>query len=576
MFFKDVNKIRDYVKQLWLDYRSDKLDVMSAAVTTDTAFTLLEQSTVHIFESLPTASNYPEMMVLLLGYVETLGSPKQKLADWACMLACERLSQHAKVLEPGIVRRTKPGQFGVYDPKQDRSTLSEEEKQREDGIVLMELLPEFTRLSRMNLPVPAEDKLTSGLRKMMDANSLDGLPECTIFATQMLLDIHHVLREDTARPFEELQATGKRINKTLDDYFRCSRSRSINVWDAQNDQALRQIQTFAWNWAMTDMMAKAAARGSGTVNSRPSHLLKNHPILCGLMVFRLNLLMNDAGIALCNAWGSVVYPAYLYNACRQSANLEQEWEDIEYVLSVHSPTRVFVGAPPTEPAEYHKRFILALGASASNFARNRRPGGRNLIIESKRGPRRLKTTSPVKDIFYNRYVHDASAVLATPNIVAMTAVATKTQRISTPLVDMKEFSSRMLVQKQYTTTQLLTAVREGVAGEELYLLFDYFSLHQRGYKLLRDVQSHVHGDLVKYFGPSYVEEESQLPYVVGWVFEVARGSDRIVESMRLENAGSRMMQEPSDVLARMLQNGIGNKSIAEARANSVAGLPAAG
>lgn len=39
--FKDVNEVRQYVMSLWKDYRSGQLDVMSAAVTTDTAFSLL-------------------------------------------------------------------------------------------------------------------------------------------------------------------------------------------------------------------------------------------------------------------------------------------------------------------------------------------------------------------------------------------------------------------------------------------------------------------------------------------------------------------------------------------------------
>ena len=291
-------------------------------------------------------------------------------------------------------------------------------------------------------------------------------------------------------------------------------------------------------------------------------------MLAGLLTFRLNVLLNDAGITLCNAWGSVLYPIHLYNAARQSADLTEEWDDAEYILSVHSPSRVFVGAPPTEPQEYYKRFLLALGGSAGNFARNRRRDGAEVIIESKKGPRGLKTTSPVKDIFSCAYLEGGSAVLSTPNIVAMIAVATRAARTTHPSVDLTTFSRKMVTQKQFTNIQLLTAVREGVAGEELHLLFDYFNLHQRGCKLLRDLQTHLQGDLARYFGSDYLENESELPYIVGYIFEVVRGSDRAADGLRLDNAGSRMLQDAAAVLRRMLQSEDGRSLVTKAKAFS--------
>ena len=248
---------------------------------------------------------------------------------------------------------------------------------------------------------------------------------------------------------------------------------------------------------------------------RPYHLLKIHSVLSGLLIFHLNTLLNDGGIHLCNAWESVMYPTHLYNAARHSAELDSKWDDIEYILSIYSPTQIFVGAPPTDPKEYHKRFLLALGDSASNFAGNRRPGGAQLIVESQKGPRGLKTTSPVKDIFRSRYIDGNAATLSTANVIAMLAVATKAERTSPPAVDTAELSRKMAAQKQLSILQPLQAVREGLASEELHLLFDYFGLHQRGCKLQRDLQTHLQGDLARYFGPNYIENESELPYVIG-------------------------------------------------------------
>ena len=203
---------------------------MSAAVTTDTAFTLLKQSCDEVLESFSDVRGYSDMMAIVLKYGAVPRDSPYAIHDWFCFGTGGLLYSYTGVLEPTVQPVMKPGHFDVYDPSRDRSKLSEEEKEREDLIVLMELLPEFTKLPRARLEVPAEDLLTAGLRKMMDASSIDALPMYTIFATQILLDIHHVLRQDVSRPFDQLQRTGKRVVAILNDYFRYSRNRKISNW----------------------------------------------------------------------------------------------------------------------------------------------------------------------------------------------------------------------------------------------------------------------------------------------------------------------------------------------------------
>lgn len=165
-------------------------------------------------------------------------------------------------------------------------------------------------------------------------------------------------------------------------------------------------------------------------------------------------------------------------------------------------------------------------------------------------------------------------MLSVPNVVAMIAVATKVERTSPASVDMADFARDMVTQKQFSSIQLLTAVREGVTSEELHLLFDYFRLHQRGYKLLRDLQTHLQGDLANAFGSNYIENESELPYIVGYIFEIVRGSSKIAEEWRVENRGSRILHDAAAVLSRMLQGEDGDDLIvgASGRSDAVAGI----
>lgn len=195
--------------------------------------------------------------------------------------------------------------------------------------------------------------------------------------------------------------------------------------------------------------------------------------------------MQTSGLTLVGAWGSVIYPIHLYNACRQSQACNKEWEDAEYIYQIHTQQRILVRDPPAKPEDYLKRFVLALGGGAAHFARKRRRELADTLQMSKKGPRGLKMTIPVRDVFQKRYTQGAQAVLSTPNMLAMLGIAIRSVRPCKPSIDAKAFFRTIAVQPQLTPVQLLTCVREGMAAEEMHLLFDYSDLHQRGYTAVK-------------------------------------------------------------------------------------------
>ncbi|KAK5151131.1 hypothetical protein LTS14_009627 [Recurvomyces mirabilis] len=418
-FFKDFADVRRYIMEVWTAYCHGTEDVMSAAVTTKTAFTLLRHSSDELCDTVPGITGHASLIARLF---EQLGifngsngvqevEMSEDLGDLICMPPFSLLDDYSDILDKSRLPVLKPGQLGSRISNVSYWDLSLPEKRRDDKIVLWELLPEFTKLARINMHLPFEDELMAGLRKMMNANSIDGLPMYTVFATQVLLDIHHVMRISAFMPWVDLQAT---------------------------DTKLRDL---AQEWTQEDKIGKHPISRTTHVQPKPFHLLKNQPVLAGLLVFYLNMQLNDGGLQLCNGWGTAVYPAHLYNAIHHGAGFKQEWDDIDYVLDTHSASRIFVGAPPTEPQDFLKRFTLALGVSASNLARNRRPGGTALITAAKKGPRGLKTTSPVKDIFHEKFIAGGPINLSPANIVVMLAVATKTPPIGPTSVDVAAFSS---------------------------------------------------------------------------------------------------------------------------------------
>ncbi|KAM0701246.1 hypothetical protein Q7P35_011607 [Cladosporium inversicolor] len=414
----------------------------------------------------------------------------------------------------------------------------------QDQQLLFDYLPEIAPIARANLQLPAEDEPTTGLRSMMEKNTMSACPMYAIFATKLFLTVHHVLRIDAVRPFEELQATAKCCVAANVGWFAFSDHKQFANWPAQNDQWLGQIKALAQDFALEDKIGKFKLRGiTDEFQPQAFHFLKRNPVYCGLLTLRLNLLLQEGGQTLVGAWGSAIYPLHLYNACRQSGGLEMEWQDAEYIYKLHTPQRVFVGAPPKDPQDYFKRFFLMLGGSISNFARNRRHGGSSMIVESKKGPRGLKTTTPARDIFQPRYVGDGNAVLSTGNLTALASIANKAQRMHDPPCNVEQLAGDVTLQPQMTPIQLLTCIQEGLAAEEMHLLFDHFGVHQHGIELLRKLKDGLHEDMVEYFGEEYIEDESQLSFVVGYIFDIVHGADKAADYLKLQGHSSKILNK---------------------------------
>lgn len=562
-FWEDMNSIREFLSALWADYGSGNLDIMTVSVTTDTAFTIMKHSCTEIARLVPEAPTWSAMISILNEVFGDLLLHGESFLEWSCYRTAMILEDFCQLLEPNSFLAEKPGGLGEYDPTKIRSDLSAEDKYREDAIVLTSLLTDLVVVSRAELVVPAQDELTTGLRELISACSVDEMPTYVVFAAQVLLDIHHTLREHACRPFEELQRIGSRSASILDQHFQRFRDQSHPNWPDVNNDNLHSIKAQIEDWIQSDVIQTVISKATSTATARqPYQLLRYHPVLCGLKIFRLRLLLQDSGIRLCNATGSVVYPIHLYNALLHSADLTMRWQDMDYILSVHSSQRIFAGPTPTNPSQYLKHFLLAFGANAI--------GERADLTSRTRKPSTLKTTSPVKDIFRPRYVGDRSAKLTTQNLISMLSVALKSRRMSRPPIDLAEFSARMIEQRRYTVIELLRIIHEGLAAEELHLLFDYFLLDQRGTDFLKSVHKRLGPELMSNFHTTTVEETWRLPLNVGYIFKSTEESSRLAEELGIESHGDTMLDRARIILLNFLAgDDIGENEVGEPGSSSI-------
>ena len=379
-FFDDLNRLRDFLRDLWSDYKASRADLITVSVTTNTAIDLVhraEQDFVAAFPKLDTYDKITGVFYLLMCHIrgenaETREQPMDvvnhamlDVADWLYLPVNSLLLSFCDVVQPNYAPVMKPGHFGVYNPHADRSKLTVREQLQEDRIILLEALPEFFIITKINGNLPVADELTNGLRSMFVQKTV---PLWVTYAAQIFLDIHHVLRADVVRGLSELRASGTHAASTLKEYF--ATSKTFENWPAQNEEVVRRINKFVDSWIVQDAFGTAKRKLYRSVvlpPDEPFSLFSRHPLLCGLFQFRLYLLLQDGGISLTTAWGSILYVAHLYEACRQGGYLQQIWPDMEMIMDIHTREQIFSGRVPQTAKESLKCMSLMLGASSSEF-----------------------------------------------------------------------------------------------------------------------------------------------------------------------------------------------------------------
>jgi len=103
--------------------------------------------------------------------------------------------------------------------------------------------------------------------------------------------------------------------------------------------------------------------------------------------------------------------------------------------------------------------------------------------------------------------------------------------------------------------QLLRALTHAFEIEERELKFDYFTFHVRCFHVLRQLRDALDADPRKYFGDEYIENDSQLSTIVGYVFSVAGDTSHVELNLPLRgfNVVSIMMTKAGNVLKNILE-----------------------
>ncbi|RAH73274.1 uncharacterized protein BO66DRAFT_435703 [Aspergillus aculeatinus CBS 121060] len=572
LFFKtlclvqDLDNMRKFISITWAEYHEKKIDLMNAAVVTDSALQLAQdlvkeveadwrtslsgrkgdvQTVVYNLAALSRGIFAPPSMEVGLPYNENLADT----AEWCYLPTKILLESFANVLQANHQPVFRKGHFGIYDPKADRGRMSLGQKFNEDKIILLSILPEFCMLIR---------SASTCLRRIQSLGAwLSSLrPKSTLGA------------------FGDLRMSGLRIQKTIDDYLQLSKTHpQPKFWPKEGDEEIRSISSTVDAWIKGDVFFDVRALSKlDRVGTPPEKhaLFSQHALLCGLVLFHLNIRMQRVGQELVTRWYDVQQLAFLHNLVINGAmHKDLRWPDMDAFVKIHGESHIFVGARPKNASESLNRLELATGiSSATHFARDSRGSGPFHKPDGKNA-RMLKPTTTVANLFFTQYVSGGGpgedvGIVHIDSILDELSQKSKLESSSSKKELQQRANPELMLTRQWSnshiidTLQLLAFLKTKLFEEEPMILYNYFGMHKRSLELLRLIRSKKHHKFVQYFTEGYMPNESFISNIVLLIHHVARGSAQSARAMGLGSGDgqelvSRIVMSAGDVMRDYLK-----------------------
>ncbi|KGO75476.1 hypothetical protein PITC_081830 [Penicillium italicum] len=587
LFFKtlcllqDLDNMRTFISITWSEYRDKKIDLMNAAVVTDSALKLARDLVQEVEADWRTSltgrtDDVQTIVFNLAVYTRGIsaapsievGLPYNKnmadVAEWCYVPTKVLLESFAAVLQVDHMPVFKKGYFGTYNPKADRERMSLGQKFNEDKIILLSILPEFCMVDAFKMQIAAEDSITRGLAEFAKTKKAT---MWLCFASQIFLDVHHIMRHSTLGAFGDLRMSGLRIQKTIDDYFQLSKTHpQPKFWPKEGDEEIRNIGSTVKSWIIQDPFQEIRVHSQlDKTDSTPEKhaLLSQHAILCGLILFNINMRMQLAGQQLVTQWYDIQQLAFLHNLVINSpAHKDLRWPDMDAFLKIHGESHIFVGSRPKNAKDSLNRLELATGiSSAANFARDSR--SRRFHKPDGKNPRVLKPTTAVANLFFAQYVGGPGEDAGIGNIERILDELSQKSNLEPSSKELQKSNPELLITRKWSNThnidtlQLLAFLKTKLFEEEPVILYNYFGMHKRSVELLRLIRDKEHQKFVQYFTSGYMPDESFISNIVILIHHVAEGSAQSARAMGLAPGGvevaSRIVTSTGDVMRKYLE-----------------------
>lgn len=580
----DYDRLRREIRLLWARYERGELDLAAVSVATNTAFELarsMEDDVKPLFDKFEGALHLLSKAFFIatcrnasVDATESqnpLGLNNMKehpLAQTYLIYTTSALSIYAAAEDKHRTTVTYPGILSCYQEIFSGTRNGNVQKRVQVNTALLEMLPDIHFMVDFMGRGIVEDELIRGMDALM--KDPRNVRLWFALAAQIYVDILQTLGPNCGRGHEDMKRESLRIKKSM-----------LNVPEPSKGRAA--ILGIVTKWDTSPMMLAKAM--SMKLSGKPYdedydedesfRFLRRNPLHCGLWIHKMRCLHHSFGIPYSGSPGGVTASTQLYHALRQEKRLPDNivWDDLETLWKMQGNNPFFIGDPPTDRKAHFKNFYVSNGTSVENFAPNRQ---NKKFAMKKANQRRMNYKGWTSLLFDDRLEPDGERQPMTDESIARVIDQGRERNLKDnrgKLIhgNREEAKEVKLNPTMLPAPDLIRTLAENIHAEVAELSFDYFTMHNKAWAFLVSIKD----VFVKMFGTrisQYLDQETQLPYVVGYIFKVAAGRDTLSDREGEES----VLNLAAEILRTFLLNGHGRVIKAQAAKNvtpeEVAGL----
>ena len=531
----DVHRLRAVIQTVWKDYHEGKASLVAASITTNTAIDFCRKLQEDFEKAFPGEEKFHERVCLYCSAMEDGSSMRESdllHCDGPCLTSVHR------ILESFVddIKEDAPDDLPTVSSEYISPHLQDTQAAKKPGSednfdthhsILMGVLPELCALIRATTPlsdrVHAEHEIMRAMRRLLSCRTQT---LWVTFAFQVLLDVRQIMRRDVAWAFDDLCQGSELIAANIEKVLEFNVEAEVTHLSRAQDEILSKIVRLVRQWTEQDVVSiliNLGARSRNTSIARnhmpPYYLLGRDPVWCGTLLYSFRMVAHEAAITLANSWYCILATAHLYNSLRQSDLLTCQWEDMERVISMHGRDNLFIGSAPTTFKDCLKRFAIATGMRASEFAPNHH---RAELSTSYLKWRQLKQLTPVSSLFAGRYCHADGRTHLGPN----DAIKALRQKASEESADIYQMSPGDDI------CDIIEKLRLALEHETTQMTFKYFGMHILCSKMLRQLHVSLGADIFNWL-EEYRDDRNLVGIVLALFLDAAKGSPVILEACEL-------------------------------------------
>ncbi|KAK6952779.1 hypothetical protein Daesc_005073 [Daldinia eschscholtzii] len=382
-FMTELNEMRSSIRESWQAYRRGRQELIMASLLTNTAIQLVRRAELELDLMIERPKRYPSATYPVWRFPDILVyrvhqgldldfqgldkflEPSSQRHIFSCPHGKLCLADIFSALKHVLVTVKNPG-FG--------DLLNEVATDTENLRRLMCMLPKFHNMARPTAASFACDEISSGIEFMFTTKTI---PIYVAFGVQLLLDIQDELVSVPENPVFE-------VKKHMRNMLSTFKSRKL-------DQEPFTIDDEGFKWLMNtlaiyekdilhdnlrrELSVSDELNGIAGLPERilePDYFLRINPVKCGMLKYGIRMQYHRYACDLEGVWRGITCMIHLYVAGRSLYPGDPLWPDMEYFLRHQDLDLLFIGGIPQSMDEAYRKFLLAAGVKASNFARNKR------------------------------------------------------------------------------------------------------------------------------------------------------------------------------------------------------------